>query len=74
VPGSAAERAGLIEGDLLLTINERLVNSVSQLRSTVSSIAPGVEVPIRVWRSPCDTAAVFLEVRAVLGQQSAATQ
>jgi S1-C subfamily serine protease len=74
VPGSAAERAGLIEGDLLLAINERPVNSVSQLRSTVSSIAPGVEVPIRIWRSACDKAAVFLEVQVILGQQIAATQ
>lgn len=50
-PGSGAELAGLLRGDLITRINAHVIRTVDQLRATVSSHAPGSRVDVSVWRS-----------------------
>ena len=45
-----ATKAGLRPGDLVTAINNRPVSSVAQLRSIISSMLPGENVRINVWR------------------------
>ena len=52
-----ARLAGLRPGDIVTAINDRTVNSVAQLRSIISSMLPGDEVKIDVWRYDDDLAA-----------------
>jgi Do/DeqQ family serine protease len=46
----AAALAGIEEGDVILTVNERDVNSVPSLQEQVSKYRPGDEVKVTVWR------------------------
>ena len=49
-PGSPAEAAGLLTGDVLLQLNDqRLVHPV-QLSRLVSAYAPGQEITLKLWR------------------------
>jgi serine protease Do len=48
---SPAEKAGLQAGDIILKINDEDVESVGQLRNTVSMVAPGTEVELLIYRN-----------------------
>ena len=47
IPGSAASRAGLREGDLILSVGSKEVNSVNQTRVARSQTAPGTKLPLK---------------------------
>jgi serine protease Do len=49
-PDSPAQAAGLVRGDVLTHVDEQPVTTVDQLRSVISSMLPGREVELRVWR------------------------
>ena len=48
IPGSAASRAGLRQGDLILEVGPKEVNSVNQTRVAISQTAPGTKIPIKI--------------------------
>lgn len=50
-PGSAAERAGIEVGDVILQFNGRDVDASSELPPMVGVVRPGTEVEVVVWRS-----------------------
>jgi S1-C subfamily serine protease len=50
MPGRPARRGGLKACDIIYQINGREMNTVDQLRSTISSILPDSVVEIMVWR------------------------
>jgi Do/DeqQ family serine protease len=49
-PGSAAERAGLLEGDVVLTVNDRRVRNATELRNAIGLLRAGTEVKLAVVR------------------------
>src|SRR5205085_6684655 len=49
-PGSAAERAGLKQGDVIVALNGQPVNDSNSLRNRVASTAPGADVTLTVVR------------------------
>lgn len=48
--GGAAEKSGIKEGDVVLKINEKSVNSSSELQEEVSSYYPGDDIKVTVRR------------------------
>ncbi|HEX8127579.1 MAG TPA: DegQ family serine endoprotease [Pyrinomonadaceae bacterium] len=62
-PGSAGERAGLKQGDVITAVNGTAVNDVNSLRNRIASTAPGTEVTLTVVRDGRDQ-----QVRATLGE------
>jgi TPR repeat protein/serine/threonine protein kinase len=48
--GSAAARSGIRIGDVVLSLNSRPVASPEDLRKRVSTMAPGSEAALEVWR------------------------
>jgi Do/DeqQ family serine protease len=48
--GGSAERAGLREGDVIVSIDERTVNASNELQSTVARRRPGDLLDVGVWR------------------------
>jgi len=49
-PGSSAARAGLKEGDVVLSLNQEPVNDQAGLRYQTSLLKPGASVPIVIFR------------------------
>jgi Do/DeqQ family serine protease len=62
-PGSAAERAGLRQGDVITTLNGAPVNDPNSLRNRVASTRPGTETQLGVVRDGRET-----QVRVALGE------
>jgi serine protease Do len=50
-PGSAAEKAGIKKGDLIMSINGSKINSSQQLIETIWKYSPGTDVNIAVRRN-----------------------
>lgn len=67
IPGQPAERAGLLEGDLLLSYNNRPVVSGPELHDWITWSAPGAVVELEVIRNGKRIA----PVRAILGEVGA---
>ncbi|MEM1096584.1 MAG: trypsin-like peptidase domain-containing protein [Bacteroidota bacterium] len=49
-PGGAADQAGLLRGDVVLTINGRSVGATNELQSVVARYRPGDDLTLEVWR------------------------
>ncbi len=49
--GSAAEKAGLKSGDIILEMNGREVSNVGEFRNTVAMLAPDTKVQLLVYRN-----------------------
>ena len=62
-PGSAGERAGLKQGDVITAVNGSAVNDVNGLRNRIASTAPGTDVTLTVIRDGREQ-----QVRATLGE------
>ncbi len=63
-PGSAAEKAGLLRGDVILTINGKAVESKASLRTQVALMSPGAQVHLGIKRGDS-----LLTVPVVLGER-----
>jgi Do/DeqQ family serine protease len=61
--GSAGERAGLKQGDVITAVNGTAVNDVNGLRNRIASTAPGTEVTLTVVRDGREQ-----QMRATLGE------
>ncbi|MBZ5633052.1 MAG: DegQ family serine endoprotease [Acidobacteriia bacterium] len=48
--GSPASRAGLKTGDIILDVNDHSVYDANQLRNMISSMQPGSNVNLKIWR------------------------
>jgi len=46
VPGSPAERAGLLTGDVLLAIDETVIGNLRDLSTILKSLSPGARVTL----------------------------
>jgi len=71
-PGSAADRAGVKPGDMIVAMNGQSTNNSNELRNRVAATAPGTEVTLTLFRSGSEQ-----QVKATLGeltQESAQTQ
>jgi S1-C subfamily serine protease len=62
MPGSAAEKAGLLAGDVLLTIDGESVSDLRTYSALLKARAPGDEVTVTVLRAGGNKS-----LRAVLG-------
>src|ERR1700761_831505 len=49
-PDSAAERAGIKAGDVILKLNGKEISDAGQLSAQVGSAAPGDKVQLEIWR------------------------
>ena len=65
-PDSPADRAGIRQGDLIVTFNGRPVKSSNQLRNAVAAIRPGDSVPVSLIRDGRER-----EVDVEIGEQPA---
>jgi serine protease Do len=61
--GSAGERAGLKQGDVITAVGGAAVNDVNSLRNRIASTAPGTDVTLTVVREGREQ-----QVRATLGE------
>ena len=61
--GSAAERAGIRQGDVITDINGTAVNDTNAFRNKIASMAPGTEVTLTVLRDNREQ-----KIRASLGE------
>jgi serine protease Do len=50
-PGGPAEKAGVKEGDIIMGVDGRKIDSDIQLPSIISTIAPGKETQLEIWRN-----------------------
>lgn len=50
VPGSAAEEAGLQEGDIITKVNDSELRDYNQLRTIIANLAPGSQIELDVVR------------------------
>lgn len=49
-PGSPAEKAGMHQGDIVISFNGEKIKDVNQLRNLVADTAPGAAAPVIVFR------------------------
>ena len=60
---SPAERAGLLEEDVILRYDGEPVSRISELRRLVRRTSPGTEVTLRIWRDGKE-----MDIRATIGK------
>jgi Do/DeqQ family serine protease len=69
VPGSAADKAGIVPGDIVTELNGEKIKSATELRNAVGLLRIGDEADMRVVRD-----GETIKVSAVLGEQAAAAE
>jgi Do/DeqQ family serine protease len=62
-PDSAAERAGLKRGDVILALNGNVVSDPNSFRNEIAATPPGRTVTLRIWRDGSEE-----ELRPTLGE------
>ena len=62
-PGSAAERAGLKQGDVILALNGNVISEANSFRNEIAGTPPGRTVTLRIWRDGSEQ-----ELRPTLGE------
>jgi len=67
-PGSAAERAGIHQGDVITAIDGAAMNDTNAFRNRIAGMAPGTEVTLTVLRDNREQ-----KIRATLGEFSPET-
>ena len=65
-PGSAAEKAGLKQGEVILQVNGKEVSDTNAFRNQIAAMGPGAEVTLSVWRNNAEQ-----QVRVRLGELTA---
>jgi Do/DeqQ family serine protease len=50
-PGSAADKAGIKQGDVIESLDRQPVNDTNSLRNRVAETKPGTTEPITIWRN-----------------------
>jgi serine protease Do/serine protease DegQ len=68
-PGSSAEKAGVHEGDIIITLNNKEIKSASNLRNSVGLMPIGKEVELGVLRD-----GKKMTINAVIGEPQAEKQ
>lgn len=69
IPGSAAERLQLMEGDLLTHVNGKAVKNVGQLTEMITALGVGAQVELKLKRNGDDvTATTTLGARPAMDQ------
>jgi serine protease Do len=63
LPGSAAERAGIRQGDVIVALDGSVVNETNAFRNHIAATAPGTEVTLSVLRDNREQ-----KIRATLGE------
>ncbi len=48
--GAAADKAGIVSGDIILKFNGKLVTESSELPRQVGATKPGSKLPVQIWR------------------------
>jgi S1-C subfamily serine protease len=61
--GSAADRAGLRQGDVITSLNGSPITDPNTFRNTIASIGPGTEITLTIKRDGSER-----QVRATLGE------
>jgi serine protease Do len=67
-PDSAAQRAGIKAGDVILKVNDESIVDAGQLSARIGAVTPGDKVAFDLWRSGKP-----LTVTAVIGSETSAT-
>jgi serine protease Do len=49
-PGSPAAKGGLLSGDVIVAINDKLISSADSLRVVVSEVPPGSRATVKIYR------------------------
>ncbi len=65
-PGSGAEKAGLRQGDVIVSLNGAPINDSNELRNRIASTAPGTQVTLNIIRDNKEQ-----QVKATLGELAA---
>jgi serine protease Do/serine protease DegQ len=69
VPGSAADNAGIVPGDIVTEVNGEKIKSATELRNAIGLLRIGDKADLRVVRD-----GKTMKVSAVLGEQAAAAE
>ncbi|MBQ7609401.1 MAG: DegQ family serine endoprotease [Desulfovibrionaceae bacterium] len=64
MPGEPAEKAGMRDGDVIVSVDGKAIEDTSDLLRTIAGRAPGETVTLTVWRG-----GKTLQIRVVLGQR-----
>ena len=70
-PGSPAEKAGLKSGDVVLSVNGKQVNQLSELSGAIAATKPGNNAHLQIWREG-KSRDVDVKVAELLEQKTAA--
>jgi serine protease Do len=59
-PGSAAERSGLLRGDVIVRVGEVAVSTMNDFAGTIRRQLPGSSVVLTVWRMGRETTVMLM--------------
>jgi len=68
-PGTAAEKAGLQNYDIIASVNGEKIEDYSDMHKNIGNLMAGVTVKLEVWRDQGDGKLTQLDVPVVLGER-----